>query len=483
MFKKSISKRQKRRKLSQAVQKELNELRNISVPNLIKVASDSGSCLLDLKNSCQMTLNPLIQNSSKFPIEITPSEESIPTDCCEDFCQNSDFVDSESSDSLSEDTSSVNRRPSPAGQLQGELCQWAIKNNITHNAIDSLLKLLQSYHPELPCNARKLLETPRHIEIYKMEAGEYFHLGFYNTLKRRLELKNRSGTGEETVKLRYNFNIDGLPIYSNSNNGNLWPILAQDAEHIGPPFLIGSYIGKSEHQNGPCGNEDTGLAKQYSSIEFKEYKLKVNGKDSFFKSGDSYWKLMFALVKFLKEDSCEIVPFTWISADFKTCKWPGSNFVKRAIEKKLTPQENWSNNEINLIRCSVLYEDLVPKRTKYLLTSKNTVKNVINAEEVGTQAESLGIPLPPLPNVSLSNVIPIVSNPESTSDSEQELIPASPAAKRVNQNKIHTFEERVLRELQRICNDISDLAADVRILNAQTNIPGKNQSRVFLSFP
>ncbi|CAG7829139.1 unnamed protein product [Allacma fusca] len=362
-----------------------------------------------------MTLNPLIQNSSKFPIEITPSEESIPTDCCEDFCQNSDFVDSETSDSLSEDTSSVNRRHSPAGQLQGELCQWAIKNNITHNAIDSLLKLLQSYHPELPCNARKLLETPRHIEIYKMEAGEYFHLGFYNMLKRRLELKNRSGTGEET---------------------------------------------------------------------------------------------MFALVKFLKEDSCEIVPFTWISADFKTCKWPGSKFVKRAIEKKLTPQENWSNNEINLIRCSVLYEDLVPKRTKYLLTSNletsdeeivtsrpvrkkmkivkhsdldyefsvthHTVKNVINAEEVGTQADSLGIPLPPIPNVSLSNVVPIVSNPESPSDSEQELIPTSPAAKRVNQNKIHTFEERVLRKLQQICNDISDLAADVRILKAQTNIPGKN---------
>lgn len=55
------------------------------------------------------------------------------------------------------------RATSHSPSLISQLSEWAINYNITHVAINELLKILKSSHPELPSDARTLMHTPRSI--------------------------------------------------------------------------------------------------------------------------------------------------------------------------------------------------------------------------------------------------------------------------------------------------------------------------------
>lgn len=91
---------------------------------------------------------------------------------------------------------------------------WAIKHNITRNALCDLLKILW-----LPSDARTLLETPQRIETKNVANGQMWYSGIKSNLSRILK------TIDHSLKLELNFNVDGLPLFKSAKH-EFWPILA-----------------------------------------------------------------------------------------------------------------------------------------------------------------------------------------------------------------------------------------------------------------
>lgn len=139
-------------------------------------------------------------------------------------------------------TNPDNTEPSKSHKLnKDDLQDWAISHNITHVALNSLLRILrQSGHQDLPCDARTILKTPREIKIDQLDNGRYWHTGLTNSLR------NLFSNLSESKLISLVFNIDGLPVGDSTTN-QFWPILAliYEMPHI-KPFIIGIYEGDSK---------------------------------------------------------------------------------------------------------------------------------------------------------------------------------------------------------------------------------------------
>ena len=68
------------------------------------------------------------------------------------------------------------------GVRQG-LTEWAIGHNITHLAINNLLKLLQNCNIDVPTCAKTLLNTPRHSVINEKSGAIMFILDFKRNIR------------------------------------------------------------------------------------------------------------------------------------------------------------------------------------------------------------------------------------------------------------------------------------------------------------
>ncbi|KAK5647965.1 hypothetical protein RI129_002857 [Pyrocoelia pectoralis] len=120
-----------------------------------------------------------------------------------------------------------------------QIRNWALTHNIPLNAISDLLKILKSYFPSLPTDARSLLNTPRHIVKKKIEPGEYVHFGLRDCIEKllsQLQSSNCITTIEACI------NIDGLPI-SKSSGSQIYPILCSLFENRNVVNVIGIYHG------------------------------------------------------------------------------------------------------------------------------------------------------------------------------------------------------------------------------------------------
>lgn len=99
------------------------------------------------------------------------------------------------------------------------LKRWAIENNITHRALNDLLKLLVSFGLDfLPMDSRTLLQTPKIVNINEVANGKFWFDGITHNLKRILATINRD------MNISLNINIDGLPLFESSKT-QMWPIL------------------------------------------------------------------------------------------------------------------------------------------------------------------------------------------------------------------------------------------------------------------
>lgn len=78
-----------------------------------------------------------------------------------------------------ESTNSTDDSPNSISWLQ----EWAIKNNITHIALNELISNIKAKYPELPRNARSLLGNPRKINVDVVAPGHYYHFGLGNCIK------------------------------------------------------------------------------------------------------------------------------------------------------------------------------------------------------------------------------------------------------------------------------------------------------------
>lgn len=136
----------------------------------------------------------------------------------------------------------------PEEHVENQSCfflgSWALKNNITHNALTELLHWFSTKPniENLPRCARTLLNTPRHTAIVLMGQGEFYYYGIEKNL---IQVYKKYEKETETHNLLYilDFNIDGLPLHK-STKKSFWPILCKVCNYSEePPFVVALYCG------------------------------------------------------------------------------------------------------------------------------------------------------------------------------------------------------------------------------------------------
>lgn len=89
------------------------------------------------------------------------------------------------------------------------LQEWALRNRISHVALNELLTRIKPKYPTLPLDARSLLKTPRKINVQNVTPGQYYHFGLSNCI---MQLLSRYSV-KHLQCIKVNINIDGLPLY------------------------------------------------------------------------------------------------------------------------------------------------------------------------------------------------------------------------------------------------------------------------------
>jgi len=132
---------------------------------------------------------------------------------------------------------------------------WALKHNITHEAISDLLTGLKQSHecfaddelePRFPINARTLLKTEVRLVKKIVEPGHYIHIGLKKQL---LKIAPKYLKNVSTFKLL--INIDGLPLFKSSRS-EVYPILCTVVsipELRKKVFPVGIYYGIEKPNN------------------------------------------------------------------------------------------------------------------------------------------------------------------------------------------------------------------------------------------
>lgn len=105
-------------------------------------------------------------------------------------------------------------------QIEEELKLWAIKNHISHMALNDLLAILiLAGLTFLPKDSRTLMKTPTQVDIVPLGNGKMWYFGISIWLQKLLANCKRDLT------IHLDFNFDGLPIF-NSSTFQFWPILS-----------------------------------------------------------------------------------------------------------------------------------------------------------------------------------------------------------------------------------------------------------------
>ncbi|XP_071568774.1 uncharacterized protein [Temnothorax nylanderi] len=145
----------------------------------------------------------------------------------------------ESDSNTSNNNNFINEKTLNNESIQPQLVTWALKNKITHVAINELLAILKPKHDELPLDARVLMKTPRKNTLKIVEPGHYYHFGLNNCIQKLssfVTLKNLQ-------QIEVYINIDGLPLFKSSNQ-QLWPILCSLVENHNKVGVVGIYCGE-----------------------------------------------------------------------------------------------------------------------------------------------------------------------------------------------------------------------------------------------
>ncbi|KYN04984.1 hypothetical protein ALC62_04129, partial [Cyphomyrmex costatus] len=121
------------------------------------------------------------------------------------------------------------------------LQEWAIKNRISHVALNELMTGLKFKYSELPSDARSLLKTPRKVNVRDVKPGQYYHFGLHNCVT---QLLSRYSI-QHLQFVQVNINIDGLPIFKSSKS-QIYPILCNLVENYNEVNIVGIYFGNEK---------------------------------------------------------------------------------------------------------------------------------------------------------------------------------------------------------------------------------------------
>ena len=108
--------------------------------------------------------------------------------------------------------------------LETELSEWIYQFQVNHNAVDSLLKVLQRYgHPKRPSTARTLLGSSTEVETIIKSGMDYVYFGLKVELLKHFH-KYPLDYRNEIENLEISLNTDGLPLFTSSKK-TIWPVL------------------------------------------------------------------------------------------------------------------------------------------------------------------------------------------------------------------------------------------------------------------
>lgn len=168
----------------------------------------------------------------------------------------------------------------PVPSLQNLLAGWALKNNITHTAINELLVILNPLRNELPKDARTLVHTPRKICTKIVEPGHYYHFGLEKCIVNLLQQCDFSKL-DCTEFIELLINVDGLPISENPPR-ETYPILC--CLVINPKIvdMVGIYYGFTKPNDSNKFLEDfvietVGLTERGFKFKDKLYFIRIKG--------------------------------------------------------------------------------------------------------------------------------------------------------------------------------------------------------------
>jgi len=256
---KPCSDRTKRRRIAAEVAKHLSQLD--TVPN--ELAADNNCVFVGHLNTeilysheqdCDTDVSSLVdeQYLSESDISTDNDDGTIindSTNITADFISLSENSDE---DNLAENTEWIAR---PIYQdsdsdgdvddtdnvsLREQLVNWKTQHNISLAAMSDLLCILQKTNPELPKDARTLLQTQRTIATRTLAGGDYYYFGVKYWLAIIL-----NSSESNVSELHLHVNIDGIPLF-NSSNTSLWPILGYVKEIGRKPFPIAIYCSSSK---------------------------------------------------------------------------------------------------------------------------------------------------------------------------------------------------------------------------------------------
>lgn len=137
---------------------------------------------------------------------------------------------------------------SPPPSFESQIASWAIDSNITHKALNGLLRLLkENGHPDGHVDARTVLGTVRDkAPVLSMGKGKFIYFGLAEGL---IKVLAAAKCNPSIVALL--FNIDGQTPFPGTKN-ELWPILCIVDGICHKPIIIAAYYGrgkpKSSHQ-------------------------------------------------------------------------------------------------------------------------------------------------------------------------------------------------------------------------------------------
>ena len=127
-----------------------------------------------------------------------------------------------------------------SSSIANDLADWAVKNRISHTALNALLRILHADHKDLPLDARTLLQTPRKVMIFERCGGQFVYFGIEAGIVRSLARFNRPLS---VNKIQLSIGVDGVQLFKSSNT-NFWPVLCQYAN--APPFLVALFCGRDK---------------------------------------------------------------------------------------------------------------------------------------------------------------------------------------------------------------------------------------------
>lgn len=149
---------------------------------------------------------------------------SAPTN---NFSEDEDRLDWDAIDHHEVESSEDSDSDDDHHRLECNLAAWTSRHQVKHNAVDALLKILRQSSradlTDLPCSARTLLKTTKHVPITALSGMEYYYFGMQPALNKCLNMYS-ADVLESVDTLDLSFNIDGLPLFKSSGK-SLWPVL------------------------------------------------------------------------------------------------------------------------------------------------------------------------------------------------------------------------------------------------------------------